>query len=425
MGNQAPNRLANRLSIRIKQALMGVALLWRVLGASPAAAQSAEHIVGRVSGSDGSPVHDARVVVVRAGDRQALEAVTDSSGRYRVTFTPGAGDYLVHVTALGWEATRVRVTRQGSEQELVADVKLQPNAIVLAGVTATVARQPPPRGRDIGGEVAASEAMTEGVSAALAPEESGDLARIAATVPGVTLTGQGISAFGLANQTLVTLNGMAFSGAAVPRDARVRSRVAFSSYDPARGGFGAAQVDVELQPGSSFALRSAHITGNAPGIGAAPWDGGSRYGLVQAGAALEGPLRLGRSYYNVAIEGSRRAASPPSLFSASADALRRAGIAPDSLAPLGHALQELAIPVAGGAPALRTDEAVTVLARLDRRVGDQPRRTWSMLAYGDLRTAERLGSGLTASASAERERRTAAGQVQGLMSAFVGSSWLA
>src|SRR5262249_12740479 len=153
--------------------------------------------------------------------------------RYSIDWPDGTGDYLVHVAAVGYETVRRRVTRQGADSVLTADVALAPVAAQTLGPVVTTARKPKPdRNPAFGADVGASEQLTGGMVGKLPPDQAGDLSALAATLPGVTPVAGGISVLGLSpDQNSTTLNGMAFAGADVPRDANTRLRVSASAYD--------------------------------------------------------------------------------------------------------------------------------------------------------------------------------------------------
>lgn len=119
-----------------------------------------------------------------------------------------------------------------------------------------------PVGSGLGGDKVA-----DGIEGVLAPDQEGDIAALAATVPGVTLTPGGIEAFGTgAEQTVTTLNGLTFGGGTLPRDATTSVRVQASPWDPARGGFGGALVATTVAPGGRFAQRRARVSVDAPAL---------------------------------------------------------------------------------------------------------------------------------------------------------------
>ncbi len=53
-----------------------------------------------------------------APDRTFQQATTDSSGRFAIHFAAGTGDYLIHVSALGYKAVRKRLTRAPGDTSL-------------------------------------------------------------------------------------------------------------------------------------------------------------------------------------------------------------------------------------------------------------------------------------------------------------------
>src|SRR5205814_6866866 len=130
------------------------------------------------------------------------------------------------------------------EDVLLADAKLGKAAVMLDAMRVTGERQRADRNLDapsIGGR-------EQTINMANVPLDAlGDLAAMAATLPGVTLIPSvdggpsGFSVLGLsADQNNITLNGLSFGGSDLPRDATQQTRVSTSTYDPSRGGFSGA-----------------------------------------------------------------------------------------------------------------------------------------------------------------------------------------
>src|SRR5207237_84423 len=111
-------------------------------------------------------------------------------------------------------------------------------------------RRPPPReGTGIPQDQAAAERFIDQAPGAISATDQGNLAAMAATVPGVSLIPDvnggppSFSVLGLSSdQNSVTLNGVQFSGGDIPRDAIANTRVSTSSYDVSRGGFSGGQL---------------------------------------------------------------------------------------------------------------------------------------------------------------------------------------
>src|SRR6185312_13654346 len=108
---------------------------------------------------------------------------------------------------------------------------------------------------DVGG-------TTQTVNSGLVPiEQFGNLAEMAASVPGVLLIQgvdgdpSGYSVLGLdQSQNGTTLNGMNSSAAAIPRDADVTVTVATSPYDVSQGQFSGGRQNITLSHGSNYVL---------------------------------------------------------------------------------------------------------------------------------------------------------------------------
>src|SRR5581483_11265724 len=143
-----------------------------------------------------------------------------------------------------------------------------------------------------------------------------DLAALAASIPGVQFvpggdgTPNGFSVFGLsADQSATTLNGMAFGGATLPRDAAVSASLVTTPYDVSRGNFSGGQFALRAEPGSNYISRIGGVNVEAP---SAQWTDraaralGQRYGNVSVGGRVTGPIQFDRSFYSVAYQAGRR-----------------------------------------------------------------------------------------------------------------------
>jgi hypothetical protein len=191
-----------------------------------------EIIRGRVVSDSGAVVRAADVIVTRTSDQATKTTTTGVDGTYRVDWPDGTGDYALAVSATGFKAISVHVVRTGADSVLVADVRLAAIVQRLAPVV-TQARRPVPD-RDptsYGAGGFESSTIAQNAARRLAPDQAGDINAIAAMLPGVTpVAGGGISVLGLGpGQNSVTMNGLAFSGTDIPRDATTRVRVLATS----------------------------------------------------------------------------------------------------------------------------------------------------------------------------------------------------
>lgn len=396
-------------------------VLFLVAGAAVAQGQSPSDLIrGRVTDDSAKVVVGASVFVTRGPDRALKQTTTDSSGRYAITFEDGTGDYLVAVTAPGYKTARRRVQRQGSERELVADFVLGRDMSLLAAVkvTATQPVRATNRVSPYNPETGASEKWSDGVQGQLPPSVVGNVTAIAGTIPGVTLGPNGPSILGSGGESnLTTLNGLSLGGASLPRAARTDTRVTGATFDPTRGGFSGANIDVRLGAGDRmYQQRNAFFTFDArplqftDAIGRAT---GAQVGSFRGSAGADGELIRQTLTYNVAVDYSRTESDPATLLGANAATLSLAGVSADSVARLLSTASALGIPVSGrGVPSARTATALTWLARLDD-IRDSL-RTRTLTTYAGLTTdgAQGFTTLATPAPASERRGRTLGVQLQ-------------
>lgn len=351
-----------------------------------------ETIRGRVTSDSGTGIAGATVSATRAPDRMFLQATTDSAGRFSIHFDEGTGDYLIHVSAVGYKTFRQRLTRAPADTSLTIDVKLAPAVTQLAAVKVQATKPRPSRGGS--DNTGAAEQQQEGVFAALAPGDEGNLAAIANAIPGASTRDGGLSVLGLSgSQSNTTLNGMAFDGASLPRDARMDVSVTTSTYDPSRGGFSGGQTAVSLGSGSPYLSRRSHLTLDAPLL-QTPGPFGDRLGQrftgINGSIGASGEWVENKWYYNSALQVSRRSAAAASLLSVGDEALAAAGVAPDSVQRLVQLLGMQRLPVtASGIPGSAISQEVSFVTRLDHApykpgTYQASPETWNVSVFGNL-----------------------------------------
>lgn len=411
-----------------------------VLGAAaPALAQAPIHrdvVQGTVT-SDSGAVVGADVIVTMAPDRISEATKTDVAGHYAIAFEHGTGDYLVHVSATGYATFRKRVTRTGSDSVVTVDVKLAKGGVQqLAKVTVKGAAEKPQRsdGYYRESEVGAAEHESQGVNGALSPDQAGDLTAAAGLVPGVAMTPGGFSVGGLSPaQNSTTMNGMAFAGADIPRDAQTTVRVASSTYDPSRGWFSGANEDVSLAPGGVFTTRRMHLTLDAPLLQAndpISAQTGGRFSSVGASIGGDGSLADDHFVYSYGAQASRRSSDVSWLQSARTDVLTRAGVARDSAARLTTILNGTGLPVATDVvPTSQVAQSASFIGRLDHAPYNwssfEPARTmYGLLAYAKLGSSDPIATAPTATAARSGRSSQQIGMLQGLFSSYFHGDWL-
>lgn len=399
-----------------------------------------EVIQGRVTAADGTPIRAARTIVTRGPDRAVFESVSSEDGRYRIAIDSGTGDYLVYVaspTPLRLQPFRRRVTRQASTDSIfVVDAVLKPldGAQQLATVRVLERKPTPSRADGLRVGPGGSEAPEAGVAAALLPEQRGDLAATSATIAGATPAGGGVSVFGLpTSQNSVTLNGLAFPGAVIPRDAQTLVRVATAAYDPARGWFSGAEMRIDLSHDFVFASRvtSSSLDVRAFQAGdAVSSRTGQNFTNVTQGAGATGTVARGTLTYNVSAQAGRRSSNIATLGDLDDGLLQRAGVARDSVVRLLQLAAQAGVPLRrGGAPMGETTDRASLLLGLSTLSNDPDsfrarRHMGSVTLYAS--RDETAGAGLHALATAGAGGRTSfsSGSVQAGLSSFLSPDLL-
>jgi hypothetical protein len=398
-----------------------------------------EIIRGRVSTDSGAAIPGAAVIATRAPDFSVFQTTTDTGGRYILIIPNGTADYLLHISAIGRQPFRKRVTIDSTmaraDTVFTVDARLAILVRRLAPVRVQASKPKPSRVPDRGTEPGAAEVIPDQFLGLVSVDLAGNVAALAATVPGVMPVGGGYSVLGLgADQNQTTMNGLAFAGANVPRDAAVRTRISTTSFDPARGGFSGAQVSIDAQPGSVYSGLYGHVTMDAPALqytDAVSAHLGQRFTSLNASVGGSGPLTYSdRFVYSYGAQAGRRMASIASLLDADPVVLQHEGVAPDSVTQFLGLLNRAQIPITGisSPSALVTDQA-SVLARFDRTPFD-PRTFAPLKATGSVTVAANWlrtdPVALTPSATPGHagERWQGNAQVQGLFSTYLRNDYL-
>ena len=186
---------------------------------------------------------------------RAVSAQT-MTAEYAIAFPGSDGDYFVNVAALGFAAKRFQIKRTADQEILIANAKLTVVVQKLDAVKVDATRQRVSRS-DAPPDISGSERSVN--ASTVSADQLGDLAALAASLPGVQLipgadgTPNGFSVLGLsADQNATTLNGMAFGGSSLPRDASVTTSLSVTTpYDVSRGNFSGGLMMGVLQPGSN------------------------------------------------------------------------------------------------------------------------------------------------------------------------------
>ncbi|HSU13526.1 MAG TPA: carboxypeptidase-like regulatory domain-containing protein [Longimicrobium sp.] len=407
--------------------LLALAVALSIVPLTSRAQARADVIRGRVLTDSGTAIAGADISATRAPDRLTQQTRSGPDGTFTIRFEYGTGDYLLHATAPDRRPFVRRLTRQKDETEFEVEIRLAPLSYTLATVQVTATRPKPDRGPEFGTETGASERLADPVNGALSPDQEGDLAAIAATTPGMNLSGGGLSVLGLGpEQSNTTLNGMAFAGGDVPRDARTRVRASTSTYDPARGGFSAAQVALELGSGSAFDFRRAHVVLDArplqaPGTFAPGLD--QRFTAIEVSAGGDGPIVENKLFYNVGVQYSRRAADRLSILDAPPAAFGGIGLATDSVTRFLAVLGGSGIPaLAPRAGTSKVGDEGSFIFRIDHT--PYARTTWSITGYGKLAHSGALAIAPTVTPGFGGQQASSLFSLQAARSGYFGKDYL-
>ena len=354
-------------------AFFAAALLAAALSRPTVALAQSDVIRGRIIGPDSVPIERATITVTSLNGNITRNARTDKAGRYQIVFPGDEGDYIVNVAALGFAAKKFEIKRTGDQEILVADARLQKSATQLDAVKVQAQRDKPIRD-DTRPDVGGSERTINGAS--ISADQLGDLAALAASLPGVQLipgadgSPNGFSVLGLgADQNSMTLNGMPFGGGNIPRDANVSTSLSTSPYDVSRGNFSGGLLNIRTGRASNFIVRSGSANIDAP---KAQWtDAAGRalhqqYANISAGGLFAGPIQSDKSFFNLSYQLGRRQSDLQSLLNTDPIGLQTAGLAPDSVRRLLGILGQAHIPqTVGAVPNSRYTDQALILGSFD------------------------------------------------------------
>ncbi len=332
--------------------LLLVALFGRIVPPALHAQGDQDIIRGQVVGPDKKPVENVTVTATSLVDQTSRTAKSNKDGRFTIIFAGGGGDYLVAFTAIGFQPNRFEVKREVDEDILVANAQLSKTAVSLEAMRINAGRGRPGREGD-NNDIGAREQTLNSNSVPI--DIAGDLAAMAATLPGVTLIpgadgeANGFSVLGLgADQNNITLNGLNFGSTDLPRDATTQTRVTTSSYDPSRGGFSGAQIALRSISGSNYQTRSIHQTVDAPSLqytDPIAQQLGQRFTNLQFSGNASGPITLDKAFYAFSWQLGRRDNNLQDLLNTDPAALERVGVSSDSVQRLVQMLQAAGIPL--------------------------------------------------------------------------------
>ena len=135
------------------------------------------------------------------------------------------------------------------------------------------------------------------------------------------MTGAGPSILGSgAESNLTTLNGMGMSAGSIPRAADTQVRVTGATFDPTRGGFSGANIDVQLSPGNRFYQERRGFLTLSPSAfqltDAVGRSAGAQNSTIRGSLGADGELIRNTLTYNVAVDLAHCVSRPATLLDA-------------------------------------------------------------------------------------------------------------
>ncbi|HZS62112.1 MAG TPA: carboxypeptidase-like regulatory domain-containing protein [Gemmatimonadaceae bacterium] len=343
-------------------------------------------ITGQVTSPDGHPVPGVNVRVISAETQIGRNTITNKDGRYTVVFPDGGGNYRVEARFVGFQPTRITINRQADEDRLVANIQLGSSIPVLNTVT-TTARRNQPRG-DAGGT---GRGMTSQQLERL-PIDATDPNTIATLAPGVVGIGSTDTtntAFSVAGQRQTlnnfTLDGVTFSGSAIPTEAVRGTRVITNTYDVSRGQFTGGQVASTTRGGTNVASGSFSYYFRNPSL-AFGEQGPSAFQQLrnqnQLSGGVGGPIMVDHIFSFSAIQLSRRSDDLVDLANDDPATLAQLGVPQSTVTNFLRTLEARGIPITNSlVPDERAVDNLTAFQRFDFLIGDNN----SIVVRGDFR----------------------------------------
>src|SRR4051812_28751750 len=171
-----------RMVVRI--APFAAVLLFAAISAtSRRLAAQTDVIRGRVTTPENLPLANVRVTATSIPGNVTREARTNGQGQFQIAFPGGPGDYIMGYALIGYNFRQFELKRLADEDVLIADARL--NVVQLDTVAVTATNQQRVNRNQQTPDVSGTEKPIN--SANLPPELQGDIAAMAASLPGVTL----------------------------------------------------------------------------------------------------------------------------------------------------------------------------------------------------------------------------------------------
>jgi hypothetical protein len=385
-------------------------------------------IRGRVTTTEGLPLANVRVTATSIPGNVTREARTNNQGAFQIAFPSGPGDYIMGYALIGYNYRQFEIKRLADEDVLLADARLGVVQLDTVSVSASSAQRINRNSQTP--DVSGTERPID--TSILPPELQGDIAAMAASLPGVTLIPgldgepDGFSVLGLgADQNSVTMNGMQSGTNTLPRDASISSSLTTSSYDATRGGFSGGNFNIRPNSGTNIRNRGGSALINARQLewtDRAAQSLASEYNNISLGGIMSGPISLNKSFYNLSYQLGRQSRDNQTLLTTSALGLQTAGVAFDSVSRLVSILQSRGVPTTIGAShSSRLSDNGSFLGVFDFSPPTSSSGTaYNLTVNGNWSRSSPVGGGATQLAEASGDRTSWGGGIQGRHSGYFG-----
>ena len=271
--------------------------------------------------------------------RDALESARELPDR----FLNGPDDYIMGYALIGYAFSQFEIKRAADEEVLIADARL--SVVQLDTVVTTPSNQQRVSRNSQTADISGTEQPINATN--LPIELHGDLAAMAASLPGVTLMpgldggADGFSVLGLgADQNTTTLNGKSMNGSNLPRDAKIATSLTTSPYDGSRGGFSGSEPTAAGRLGQQLRVRGMSLLRTRAGSsGRIPPHRQSARSTrtCRSAASFSGPIQFNKSFYSLSYRIGHRSDDNATLLNTNPIGLRAAGVAPGfGAAPSWH-----------------------------------------------------------------------------------------
>lgn len=393
--------------------LCALVALVSVMLVAPALHAQVDVIRGKVTSAEGTPLPGVRVTATSIPGNVTRSTRTDSRGSFQIAFPGGQGDYMMGYALVGYAFRQFEIKRTVDQDVLLADTRLQAVQLDTVVTTAPVQQRVNRFGASTP-DVSGTERQVP--NSAMPPEQQGNLAAMAASLPGVTLLpgadggADGFGVLGLgADANTTTLNGLNFGGNGLPRDAAVSSSLTTSPYDPSRGGFSGANFNLRSGSGSNFRNRGMSIVTNTPQT---QWTDraaqalGTEYTSISVGGLAAGPIKLNKAFYSVSYQLDHNARDNQTLLNTNALGFQTAGVAVDSVSRFLGLLDQRGIPrLAGSDRSNRYNNSGSLFGSIDIQPpnainGD----SYSIAFNGNFGRQSPVGGGATQLAASSGDR---------------------